>query len=103
MIQQLTPALIIGIIVSYFLVLVAISYFTGKDAGNDNFFLAGRKSNWMLVAFGMVGATLSGVTKKRKDKKTRRRKQRGSKKREKEKRMEEEQKKKQYKRNKGIM
>lgn len=62
MIQQLTPVLIIGIIVSYFLVLVAISYFTGKDAGNDNFFLAGRKSNWMLVAFGMVGATLSGVT-----------------------------------------
>ena len=62
MIQQLTPVLIIGIIVSYFLVLVAISYFTGKDAGNENFFLAGRKSNWMLVAFGMVGATLSGVT-----------------------------------------
>jgi len=62
MIQQLTPVLIIGIIVSYFLVLVAISYFTGKDAGNENFFLAGRKSNWILVAIGMIGASLSGVT-----------------------------------------
>ena len=62
MIQQLTPAIILGIIVGYFLLLIAVSYFTGKDAGNDNFFLAGRKSPWFLVAFGMIGASLSGVT-----------------------------------------
>ena len=58
----LTPTTILGIIVAYFLLLIVISYFTGKDAGNENFFLAGKKSKWYLVAFGMVGATLSGVT-----------------------------------------
>jgi Na+/proline symporter len=62
MVHQLTPAIILGIIIAYFLVLMGVSYYTGKDAGNENFFLAGRKSPWYLVAFGMVGATLSGVT-----------------------------------------
>ena len=58
----LTPTTILIIIIAYFFLLIGISYFTGKDAGNENFFLAGRKSKWYLVAFGMVGATLSGVT-----------------------------------------
>ncbi|MCI5083589.1 MAG: sodium:solute symporter [Saprospiraceae bacterium] len=62
MIQQLTPAIILGIIALYFLVLIAVSYFTGKDARNENFFLAGRQSHWAVVAFGMIGASLSGVT-----------------------------------------
>ncbi len=62
MLEQLTPGLILGIIAAYFLLLMAVSFFTGKDAGNDNFFLAGRESPWYLVAFGMIGATLSGVT-----------------------------------------
>lgn len=62
MIEQLTPTIIIGIIVAYFLVLVMVSYFTGKDAGNAKFFLAGRQSPWYIVAIGMIGATLSGVT-----------------------------------------
>ena len=46
----------------YFLLLIVVSYFTGKDSGNQNFFLANRKSPWYLVAFGMIGASLSGVT-----------------------------------------
>ena len=58
----LTPETILALILGYFAVLIGISFFTGKDAGNDQFFLAGRKSPWYLVAFGMVGATLSGVT-----------------------------------------
>ena len=62
MIQQLTPTIILGVIVAYFLLLIGISYFTGKNAGNDEFLLAGRKSNWLVVAFGMIGASLSGVT-----------------------------------------
>ena len=62
MTHQLTPAIILGIIVLYFLILMAVSYYTGKDASNANFFLAGRKSPWFLVAFGMIGASLSGVT-----------------------------------------
>lgn len=62
MIQQLTPGLILGIILGYFLLLIVISYFTGKDSSNESFFLAGRRSPWFVVAFGMIGASLSGVT-----------------------------------------
>ncbi|MFK8104983.1 MAG: sodium:solute symporter [Saprospiraceae bacterium] len=62
MLEQLTPTLILGIVAAYFLLLVTISYFTSKDSGNANFFLAGRQSPWYLVAFGMIGASLSGVT-----------------------------------------
>ncbi len=62
MIQQLTPGLILSIISGYFLLLIVISWFTGKDSSNESFFLAGRKSPWFVVAFGMIGASLSGVT-----------------------------------------
>ncbi|MCB0552584.1 MAG: sodium:solute symporter [Phaeodactylibacter sp.] len=60
--QHLTPTLILSLIAVYFLMLIVVSYFTGRKAGNAEFFLAGRKSPWYLVAFGMVGASLSGVT-----------------------------------------
>ncbi len=60
--QHLTPTLILGLIAVYFLMLIIVSYFTGRKAGNAEFFLAGRKSPWYLVAFGMIGASLSGVT-----------------------------------------
>jgi len=59
---QLSATLIFGIVAAYFLILMGVSYFTGKDANNDSFFLANRKSPWYLVAFGMIGASLSGVT-----------------------------------------
>ncbi len=62
MYKQLTPQLILGIVALYFLVLMAIAYFTGRNAKNNDFFIAGRKSPWYLVAFGMIGASLSGVT-----------------------------------------
>ncbi len=60
--NQLTPEIIVGIIAAYFALLMVISYFTGKKADNTDFFVAGRQSPWYLVAFGMVGASLSGVT-----------------------------------------
>ncbi|MDX1278102.1 sodium:solute symporter [Oceanihabitans sediminis] len=53
---------IILLIASYFGVLILISYFTGKKAGNDAFFKGNKQSPWYLVAFGMIGASLSGVT-----------------------------------------
>lgn len=56
------PIYILLIIVVYFGVLYLISYFTGKNDSNDAFFKAENKSPWYLVAFGMVGASLSGVT-----------------------------------------
>lgn len=53
---------ILFLILAYFGILLAISYFTKKDGSNNEFFKASRKSPWYLVAFGMIGASLSGVT-----------------------------------------
>jgi len=53
---------ILILIAAYFGVLILISYFTGKNDNNDDFFKAGKQSPWYIVAFGMVGASLSGVT-----------------------------------------
>ncbi len=58
----MSPSAIIGIILCYFLLLVAVSYYTAKGANNDSFFKGNKNSKWYLVAFGMVGASLSGVT-----------------------------------------
>jgi len=56
------PILIITIIAIYFCALLLISYFTSRKADNQSFFLGNRKSPWYIVAFGMIGASLSGVT-----------------------------------------
>lgn len=53
---------IILFIASYFGVLILISFFTGKKSTNETFFKANKQSPWYLVAFGMIGASLSGVT-----------------------------------------
>ncbi len=58
----MTPSHILLLIGLYFMLLLLISYFTGKNDSNDDFFKAGRRSPWYLVAFGMIGASLSGVT-----------------------------------------
>lgn len=58
----MNPYLVLGIVLGYFFVLMAISWFTSRNADTQAFFTANRKSPWYLVAFGMVGATLSGVT-----------------------------------------
>ncbi|WP_273300909.1 sodium:solute symporter, partial [Zunongwangia profunda] len=56
------PIHIVLLIALYFGLLLLISYFTGKEDSNDAFFKAEGKSPWYIVAFGMVGASLSGVT-----------------------------------------
>jgi len=56
------PIYIILIIAIYFVVLLAISYFTSRKADNKSFFVGDKKSPWYIVAFGMIGASLSGVT-----------------------------------------
>ncbi len=58
----MNPYLVLGIVLGYFLILMLISWFTSRKADTHAFFTANRKSPWSLVAFGMVGATLSGVT-----------------------------------------
>ena len=56
------PVHIILLIGGYFSLLLAISYITNKGGSNADFFKAGKQSPWYLVAFGMIGASLSGVT-----------------------------------------
>ena len=58
----MTPKVIILLILGYFSVLLIISWITGKNDSNSDFFKAGRQSPWYIVAFGMIGASLSGVT-----------------------------------------
>jgi len=49
-------------VVLYFLVLLGVAKITGKNSNNMSFFIGNKNSNWMLVAFGMIGTSLSGVT-----------------------------------------
>ena len=56
------PFLVLGILLVYFLVLIGISIITSRGADTTTFFTANRQSPWYLVAFGMLGASLSGVT-----------------------------------------
>jgi len=53
---------ILLLVLAYFVVLILISFLTNKSGSNSEFFQANRQSPWYLVAFGMIGASLSGVT-----------------------------------------
>ena len=54
--------IILTIIFGYFLLLLGISYITSRKADNQSFFQANKSAPWFLVAFGMIGTSLSGVT-----------------------------------------
>jgi SSS family transporter len=56
------PLNILLLIAGYFGILLLISFFTGRNDSNDTFFKANKQSPWYIVAFGMIGASLSGVT-----------------------------------------
>ncbi|MCC2955708.1 sodium:solute symporter [Massilia sp. IC2-477] len=58
----MSPALLFAILIGYFALLLGVAWATSRNANNDSFFIGNKSSNWMLVAFGMVGTTLSGVT-----------------------------------------
>ncbi len=58
----MSPFILFSFVIGYFLVLLIVAYYTSKNSNNDSFFIGNRKSNWMLVAFGMIGTSLSGVT-----------------------------------------
>ncbi len=58
----MSPILVFFVVAGYFLVLLTIAWFTSRKANTDTFFIANRKSPWFLVAFAMIGATISGVT-----------------------------------------
>ncbi len=60
---QLSPYLIFSLIIGYFIVLILISYITSRGASDNNsFFMAKRQSPWYLIAIGMIGTSISGVT-----------------------------------------
>jgi Na+/proline symporter len=58
----MSPALLFTFVSGYFLLLLGVAWYTSRNSNNDTFFIGNRSSNWMLVAFGMVGTSLSGVT-----------------------------------------
>jgi len=58
----MNPYLIAAIVIGYFGLLILISHLTSRKATNDTFFTGNRKSPWFVVAYGMIGASLSGVT-----------------------------------------
>ena len=53
---------ILLIVLAYFIVLFGISHLTSRKANNDTFYRANRRAPWYMVAFGMIGASISGVT-----------------------------------------
>lgn len=56
------PEIVLLVIAIYFLVLIGIMFLTSRNATNETFFVGERKSPWYIVAYGMIGASLSGVT-----------------------------------------
>ncbi len=58
----MTTPIVFTVLILYFILLVLISYSTSKSVSNDSFFTGDRKSPWYIVAFGMIGASLSGIT-----------------------------------------
>ena len=58
----MSPLILFSFVIAYFLVLLTVAWYTGRNSNNESFFIGNRNSNWMLVAFGMVGTSLSGVT-----------------------------------------
>lgn len=60
--HRMPKEIILLVLLAYFVVLLVMSYYTGRSATNQAFFQANKSAKWYLVAFGMVGTSLSGVT-----------------------------------------
>jgi Na+/proline symporter len=58
----MSPTVLFSFVIGYFVLLLAVAWYTSRNSNNDSFFIGNRNSNWMLVAFGMIGTSLSGVT-----------------------------------------
>lgn len=58
----MTPLVALSVLGAYFSTLMLIAWITGRKADTNTFFTAGHSAPWMLVAFGMIGASISGVT-----------------------------------------
>ena len=58
----MSAAVLFSFVIGYFVLLLVVAYYTSRNSNNESFFIGNRNSNWMLVAFGMIGTSLSGVT-----------------------------------------
>lgn len=58
----MSPYLVLTTLASYFLILFLVSYIAGRKSDNQGFFVGNRKSPWYIVAFAMIGSSISGVT-----------------------------------------
>ena len=58
----MSAGLLFTFVIGYFVLLLAVAWWTSRKSDNESFFIGNRSSNWMLVAFGMIGTSLSGVT-----------------------------------------
>src|SRR4026207_328266 len=58
----MSPVILFSFVLGYFLLLLGVAWYTSRNSNNESFFIGNRNSNWMLVAFGMIGTSLSGVT-----------------------------------------
>ncbi len=62
MTAHLSPALVLIVLVLYFAMLIGVAWLTGRNTSNEGFFLANRKVPWWVVAYAMIGTSISGVT-----------------------------------------
>ncbi len=58
----MSPIVLFSFVMVYFIVLLIVAYYTSRNSTNETFFIGNKSSNWLLVAFGMIGTSLSGVT-----------------------------------------
>ncbi|XZF12860.1 sodium:solute symporter [Chitinophagaceae bacterium MMS25-I14] len=55
-------AVLLTIVLAYFALLLGIAFYTSRHSNNESFFIGNRNSKWWVVAFGMIGTSLSGMT-----------------------------------------
>src|SRR3954447_2073716 len=58
----MSATFLFSFVIVYFLLLLGVAWYTSRNSNNESFFIGNRNSNWVLVAFGMIGTSLSGVT-----------------------------------------
>ena len=58
----MSAELLLSFVVGYFVLLLVVAYYTSRNANNESFFIGNISSSWIVVAFGMSGTSLSGVT-----------------------------------------
>ncbi|MBS1778776.1 MAG: sodium:solute symporter [Bacteroidetes bacterium] len=58
----MSSAILLSIVLAYFCLLLGIAFYTSRHSNNESFFIGNRSSKWWVVAFGMIGTSLSGMT-----------------------------------------